>query len=113
MSPRLFAMVFIPFSFLQVIFGLVAGSVEGVQATGASNLFLSMREISEGSILGFPVRFITAGPGFIQALWEMIIWDYPFFYGDWNYFRVLILFPLSGTLAFGFLITLVRALFRV
>ena len=101
-----------PFIFLQILFGVIAGDVEGQIASSGINSLLNAGEFAEGSALTLPFRFIAAIPGYFTALWQMITWDYPYFEGDWNYFRWFLLMPLSMAMTFGFITTLARLLFR-
>ncbi|KKN27431.1 hypothetical protein LCGC14_0864830 [marine sediment metagenome] len=105
-------MAAMPFVFLQVLFGIVAGDVAGVPTDSGINALLSAGEFSEGSTIGLPFRFMAALPGYFTALVQMVTWDYPFFDGDWNYFRYFLLLPLSIAMTFGLITTLARALFR-
>ena len=63
MSPRLLFMAAMPFVFLQLLFGVIAGDVAGVPGNSGINALLNAGEFSEGSALTVPFRFIGALPG--------------------------------------------------
>jgi len=59
-------------------------------------------------ILGQIAAFVTVAWDYVQVLWDMFWWDYPFFEGSWSLVRYILFIPLS----IGAVVALVLATFR-
>ena len=113
MSTRLFFMIFFPFLFLQVLFSATSGGVVvDCSSTTQEERSPICSLIDPGSEAGFSILgqdldlpFMTPAASFFASIATALAWDYPYFEGDWNYFRLFLLYPLSAVVIFGFAIT--------
>ena len=96
-----------------VIFGIVGGICE-MSYIGEDEVSKLQRLLQPDfpdykiPILGQIAAFVTVAWDYVQVLWEMFWWDYPFFEGSWSLVRYMFFIPLS----IGAVVSLVLATFR-
>ena len=113
MTPRLFFFALFPFILLNIIFSAASGTdtidcdVDLLPAQRSELCTI----IDPGHEASFSVpgtdlslSFTIPQSEYFSKLGQALIWDYPFFEGDWNYFRLILLYPLSGMVFFGLFI---------
>ncbi len=90
---------------MQILVGVVSEDVDtqfDPTAEGSIANLLQVEEHTEGA--QDPFRFLTSVRNFFSSTATIATWDYPFFDGGWNYFRMFLL-GLSAAAMFGVMVT--------
>ena len=114
MSPRLFFLAIFPFLLLNIIFSAASGQdpincdpdLPAEQRSPECSLADPGNKVNFTVFgTGLGVSFTIPGSDYFTTVGTALIWDYPFFEGDWNYFRLILLYPISMMVIFGLSIT--------
>ena len=83
--------LFIGFSF---IFGMSSlDPTTGIGTTSALEDVMEFNLLNAKEVLGF--SYYLPNVSFFEGLFDLLLWNYPVFEGEWGYIRTFALFPLS------------------